>query len=280
MIPDYTRQADWIDVSCAFPDAIRDESLVCEYRRLLDDEERRREQRFRLQADRHRYVVTRALLRTTLSRVAPIAPEDWFFSANQFGKPHVANDVSNISGLSFNISHSENLVVLAVAWNRRVGIDAETIHLHPGTLELARHFFASIEADALSAECSELRHERFVEYWTLKESYIKARGMGLSIPLDHFWFCLDDHKHVRLAVSPELGDAPSRWYFWQVRLSADYIVAVCAETLPSVSSVSQLRFRQVVPLGPEQPIECSLIRASDSTMPREPFHADTGGCPG
>ncbi len=263
MTPYRNRQQDRIDVFCAFPDAIRDESLLRQYRRILSDDERRREERFHFTADRHRYLVTRALVRTTLSRCAPVAPEDWSFSANEYGKPQVANDASTIRGLMFSISHARNLVVLALAWHGRLGIDVETPYMGRSAMEVAGHFFAPIEVETLSAQPPELRSKRFVEYWTLKECYTKARGLGLSIPLDQFWFCLDGHSAVRLGVTPGLDDDASRWRFWQGRL-LDYTVAVCVEA--SETSSMSLSFRQVVPLVSEQPIECESIRASEPAI--------------
>jgi 4'-phosphopantetheinyl transferase len=169
------------------------------------------------------------------------------------------NDDPSTERLSFNISHTQNVVVLAIARDRRIGIDAEAVRIDRDALEVARHFFAPPEVEALSGEAPERRDERFVEYWTLKESYIKARGMGLAIPLDSFWFSFDAHERVTLTDTQESAD--SGWLFWQGRLPAAYIVAICVERFTNSSSPS-VRFRQVVPLESDAPIDWSPIRMS------------------
>lgn len=171
-----------------FLDEIRDARLLDQYRRLLTEEERHQERRFFFAKDQHRYLVTRALLRTTLSRYAPIAPEQWSFYRNAYGRPEIANDDCRANEISFNVSHTLGLIMLAVTGKCLLGVDTENVRTRQVSPDLATHFFSRAEATALQRLPVELQHERFFQYWTLKESYIKARGMGLSIPLDQFSF--------------------------------------------------------------------------------------------
>jgi len=83
--------------------------------------------------------------------------------------------------------------------------------------EVAARFFSRVEAAALTDLPAKIRQARFFECWTLKESYIKARGPGLSIPLDRFRFRFEGENRVDFLVSPRLDDEPSRWRFWQFR---------------------------------------------------------------
>jgi phosphopantetheinyl transferase len=106
----------------------------------------------------------------------------------------------------------------------RTGRDAERgarrgcreCRLAPAPLDIADHYFSAVESAALTALEPSWRHLRFFEYWTLKESYIKARGMGLSIPLDKFTFSYPCDCGVVLSVDAEFGDHPDRWAFWQL----------------------------------------------------------------
>jgi len=104
---------------------------------------------------------------------------------------------------------------------------------------------------------------RFFQYWTLKESYIKARGLGLAIPLDQFSFDLRTERHVTLATAASLEDPADRWRFWQLQVAAANMIAVCAQRL--ADGPQQLVVRQVVPLASEAPLECTPLTESPPT---------------
>jgi 4'-phosphopantetheinyl transferase len=199
------------------------------YRGILNAAERAQETRFYFARDRIRYLVTRALVRTVLSRYAPIRPAQWVFSTNQYGRPRVANPGMAKAGLDFNLSHAHGLIALAVARDTVLGVDVENIHVRPVSIGIAERFFAPEEAEALAAVPNHQQQFRFFEYWTFKESYIKARGRGLSLPLDKFRFRYPDTHTVEIAIDPELADDPARWRFWQFRPTANHLIALCAE---------------------------------------------------
>src|SRR5690606_33310169 len=93
--------------------------------------------------------------------------------------------------LVFNLSHTDGLIACAVSRGREVGVDVEWLDRRGGDIDVADRFFSRYEVQALYAQPPERRRDRFFRYWTLKESYIKARGMGLALPLDRFSFELD-----------------------------------------------------------------------------------------
>jgi 4'-phosphopantetheinyl transferase len=239
-----------------FFDQVKDRSLLSQYELLLSDDERDRMRLFHFAKDRHRFLLTRVLVRTVLSRYAAISPSQWSFRLNPYGKPEIANDDSLARKISFNISHTESLVVLGVTRESALGIDTENVSLRPAPLEAADRFFSLDEVTALHALSAELKHERFFQLWTLKESYIKARGMGLSIPLNQFAFHFQPECVTRMSMHSQLGDDPSRWRFWQCRLTSDYLIAVCAERMDQ-----QLMLKEIVPLKSEQ-FDCSAIDRS------------------
>jgi 4'-phosphopantetheinyl transferase len=242
----------------AFYDQIGDEYLHTAYRSLLNSAELVQEPRFYFERDRRRYLVTRALVRTVLSRYARVHPAEWSFTANAYGRPEIANPQAE--DLTFNISHTHSLIVLGVTRRRALGVDVENFQAREVSLDIADHYFAPPEVAALAAVPREQQQYRFFEYWTFKESYIKARGMGLSLPLGKFAFHYAGERSVGITIDRELADDPARWQFWQFRPAPGYLVAVCAERLGAQSP--HITVRDTVPMLREQPLALDLLRVS------------------
>ena len=249
-----------IHVWLTFWEAIRDERLLAAYRELLSAAEKVKESRFYFARDRHRYLVTRALVRTVLSRYASIDPKDWVFCTNAYGCPRVVNAQTTERCPSFSVSHTRGLVILGIAEDRSLGVDVENFATSDISNRLADHFFAPQELAALHEVPQHQRLYRFLEYWTFKESYIKARGMGFSLPLDRFGFHFADNHSVDLVIDPELGDDSSRWQLWQFRPTPEHLLAVCAERLNAPSS--KLLVRETIPTVSERILAPGLLRTS------------------
>ena len=251
---------DSIHLWCTFYDDIRDDALLREYEQLLSGSERQRRSRFVFADDQHRFLVTRALLRTVLSRyVGDVAPAEWIFAANLHGRPEIVNDHPAARSVSFNISHTRSLVVLALTHAREVGVDTE--HVGRATpLEIADRFLAAAEVASLHTLPPEDRQRRFLEYWTLKESYIKARAIGLSIPLDTFSFDFVGTRGVVMRVHTEPPESATNWLLWQFSVRRDYLIALCAER--GGSSVPRLLLRETVPLLADYSLTAKELRAS------------------
>lgn len=253
-----------IDVWLAYYDEIVDARLHSQYRELLTDEERRKEFRFYFADDQRRYLVTRALVRTVLSRYLAIAPADWRFSSNPYGRPEIANVAREECGLCFNISHTRGLIALAVTKHRELGVDVENVAARQVSIDIADRFFAPIEVAELYRVPQQRLQDRFFEYWTFKESYIKARGMGLSIPLGQFSFHYPHERVVHFVIQPELGDDASRWRFWQYRPTAEHLLAICAERREDESPT--VTIRKVVPMLMDEELRPELLKSSPSTV--------------
>ena len=254
-----TLPSDEIHLCLADYDQIADEQLHVSYRKLLYDAERAQEPRFYFAKDRRRYLVTRALVRTVLSRYAPVDPSAWVFSTNAYGRPQIDN--VQAKDLTFNISHTHSMIVLGVTRKRALGVDVENVRAREVSIDIADHYFAPQEVTALNAVPAHEQQYRFFEYWTFKESYIKARGMGLSLPLDKFSFHYRDERAVDIAIHPELADDAARWQFWQFRPSPDYLVAICAERNGGPSP--RVVVRQAIPMLNETPVHPQFLRVSD-----------------
>jgi 4'-phosphopantetheinyl transferase len=141
------------------------------------------------------------------------------------------------SPIHFNVSHTDGLVVCLVSTEHEVGVDTELFSRAPKLLTLAPHVFAPRELSDLAALPSGDQEQRAVILWTLKESYIKARGMGLALPLDGFAFCFEVDR-VRLKVEPALQDDGARWQFQSQRLGSHCISTAIA--LPSHQSKTEV----------------------------------------
>jgi len=199
-----------------------------QYLKLLSPEEREQESRFHFERDRIRYRVTRAMTRGLLSRYLGIEPADCEFELNAYGRPSLANRRARSAGIEFNISHTQDLIMLGVTQRRALGVDVERVCERRASADLAARYFASAEGAHVASLPPRLQPDLFFQYWTLKESYIKARGMGLSIPLDKFAFNLREDG-VDLHIDPALADDPHRWCFIRLQPTPEHRAAICAE---------------------------------------------------
>lgn len=249
-----------IQLWCAFYDEINDATLLAAYGELLSDSERLIAPRFYFPKDRRRYLVTRALVRTVLSKYAQVAPKDWVFKANAHGRPEIVNECAAARNLSFNITHTAGLIILAVARDRQLGVDVENVRSRQASSAIADRYFAAGEVAALHALPADHQQQRFYEYWTLKESYIKARGQGLAIALDAFSFHFPAAGSLEMSVHHIDDDAPQRWQFWQFWVGEDYLAAVCAQRI--AATAPSLNIMKVVPLAWNESLEYRSWRTS------------------
>lgn len=203
-------------------------SLVTEFWPLLSEDERARAARFHFRKDSDFYVATRGMLRSVLARYLRRAPAELRFTYNPFGKPALAPEQGE-AGLRFNLSHSQGLALLAVACGREVGIDVEWVGHTLADEEIAARFFSRPEVEALRALPTEARPRAFFNCWTRKEAYIKARGEGLSFPLDQFQVSLRPGEPAALLETA--GDAAEarRWSMLELSPGEGYAAALVVE---------------------------------------------------
>jgi 4'-phosphopantetheinyl transferase len=230
------------------------------YRKLLSADERQREQRFHFEKDRTRFLITRALVRAVLSRYEAVDPGDWVFTANEYGCPEIDVLRMGAAGLCFNVSHTAGLIVLGVTRGRALGVDVENLHARLNPIDTAKQVFSATEFATLTRLPAEQQLDRFFEYWTFKESYIKARRMGVSIPLDRFSIQLEQGGLVDLEIAPELHDDPRRWQFWQIRPGRAHVLALCAERVPNLPSA--ISIKKMVSMVREETVPVQFSRVS------------------
>lgn len=222
-------------------------ALRARYVDLLDPGECERFERFRVAGARDEFLVGRALLRTSLALIGDRPAEAWRFAMNRHGRPAIVDDDSD--GLVFNLSHTRGLVALALgsgsdgAAGGEIGIDVEAIDRSAASADLASRYFTIPETAFITAGGEAELNERFFALWTLKEAYIKARGMGLALPLDGFAFDLSA-TDPRIAFTPSVPDDPARWRLLRRRPSERHRLALCVP-----AATSEVLFRRVLPLA-------------------------------
>ncbi|WP_161974671.1 4'-phosphopantetheinyl transferase family protein [Piscinibacter terrae] len=224
---------------------------------LLSAEELAREARFRFQEDRDSFRVTRALLRCVLSRYAAKAETSWRFESDANGRPRLA-DADAFSGeLDFSISHTRDFTLVAIGLGRRVGVDIERADRQ--VRESVR--WACLDADERTA-CALLHEDtqprRFIETWTLKESYLKALGCGLSRPMDSFGFRFIDDAGIALCDPCADATSAATWAFSMFDLPQAHVGSVCIED----GSAVDLVLHRMEPLATDVEMALQIIRGS------------------
>jgi 4'-phosphopantetheinyl transferase len=236
-----------VDLFCFFYDEDAETAPFESYFSLMTDEERARHDRYYFARDRRLFLATRALVRTVLSRYVAASPTSWQFATGERGKPYIVGPASTAEPrLHFNLSNTHGLVVCAVSVaHSELGVDAEGLDRGGETVNIADHYFSPREVKALHALPSDEQRLRFFTYWTLKESYIKARGLGLALPLDQFSFVLTERAEIGIAFTPPLVDDPRVWRFALLDAPPRHLVAVgvCTDGAPL-----SLRATRVIPL--------------------------------
>jgi 4'-phosphopantetheinyl transferase len=202
------------------------EAAAVRLKQRLSADERDRMERFRFEQDRRRHLIGRGLLRTLLGGYLNLAPQDLRFKIAAAGKPHLAPGQGQ---LQFNVSHSGQYVLIAIADGRAVGIDVEEVHDDFDVDEVAVHFFSACEQCDLKTFTGRAKIEAFYNCWTRKEAYLKAQGAGLSFPLDQFDVSLRPDEPARLiATRPDTAEA-RRWQLGALDVADGYKAALVVE---------------------------------------------------
>jgi 4'-phosphopantetheinyl transferase len=202
----------------------------------LSEDERERAARFKFDKDRRLYIAGHAALGALLAEYLRVSARDIHCVSGAHGKPALAPPY-DASGLEFNLSHSHELALVAVARGKAVGVDVEFVKRDFIFDELARRFFSAREVAALFELPESLRREAFFKCWTSKEAFLKAKGTGLSGKLDEVQVILNGHRQLKIeakvpgwslaeltpgegyqaALVVQGGALPIRCYEWEFR---------------------------------------------------------------
>jgi len=198
---------------------------------LMSNAELVRYRQFHFEYDRQLFVATRVLLRCVLSRFGTAAPREWRFARNAYGRSAIASP-SAVQGLHFNLSHTRDLVVCAVSACKTIGVDAEWVAPVRPTAVIVPWALSSQEALFMATLPPAAQRIAFYRFWTLKEAYVKARGMGLSLPLSDVMFDIRDKHRIDVAFKGKITDCAMHWRFRQFSVFGRYIVAIAGRSPP------------------------------------------------
>ncbi len=176
---------DDVHVWTVDPEKLMNKNLLSVFQTLLSLDERQKVARYRLNSAKHNALITRVFLRFVLSQYAAISPKDWRFSYSDLGKPEIAN--ANIA-LRFNLSHNTRLIICAICLHNDIGCDVENLSRKISITPIAKRFFSTKEAIDIQNLPDHLQGKGFFERWTLKESFVKATGQGITKGLSSFRF--------------------------------------------------------------------------------------------
>lgn len=190
---------------------------------VLDNSERAKMDRFVFARDRDLYLTMHAVQRRLLSAITGDPPAGWRFVAGPYGRPELAPPVR--APLSINGSHTHGMTMCGLARGAVIGVDVEQLR-NDAPVDVSDQFFSPAEHAAIRAAPRAEQGARFLTAWTLKESYMKARGLGMSLPLDQFTIELVHGTPPRLHVEPAWDDGII-WHFEILRPSAQHLAAVC-----------------------------------------------------
>lgn len=199
--------------------------LAAELAGVLSPDERERAARFRFEKDRLRFTLSRAALRTLLGLYLESSPASVRLTQNSFGKPFLAGQTGR-GPLHFNASHSKEMALYAFSAEHEVGVDVEHVRAELASDEIAQHFFSRREVEALRGVAAEMRTRAFFDCWARKEAYVKARGKGLSYPLDKFAVSLEPGEPATLLADEFAPQEASEWFLAELRPAPDYAAAL------------------------------------------------------
>ena len=201
------------------------------FRRTLEAGELERAGRFHFDKDRRHFIVARGFLRSVVARYLGSQPEALRFEYGAYGKPALGTEHT----LRFNLSHSNEVALLAVSLDAEIGVDVEHIRADFASEDIARRYFSRAEVEVFNALPPEERVAAFFRCWTRKEAYIKAIGKGFSQALSAFDVTLAPGMAPALLRAED--DDASRWWMSDIEVGEGYAGALIVER-----PVAQVRF--------------------------------------
>ena len=241
----------------------------------LSEVETERMVRFHQAKHQHAFLVCHALKRAALADVLGLNPAELDFGVGSYGRPYllghsrskvdlqVQGEQQGLINLQFNLSHTDGMVAIAVSQDAFIGLDVENLNRKIPETAFAARFFTPTEHDDILAHEHTQDSHRLLEYWTLKEAFIKAEGLGISIGLDTFYFDLTQAQ-PNIHFTPEARPPSHPWQFMQIKHSAMHLMALA--WAPQIDQTKQPAMRN--PFNNQalcQHVNCD-VRAADSLL--------------
>ena len=196
------------------------------YYSVLSEDERQRADKLRVEDKKQQYIITRGALRQRLGLLTNIDPKDFVFEYLEHGKPVLANN-HQCTDIKFNVSHSNDLALIAIAQEQNIGIDIEKINCESNHQALMTRFFSKAEQTEFQTMPDANMARAFCACWTRKEAFIKAVGDGVSYGLDKFDVTVDLENQ-----SPEINlhkPTEKRWSAINLPINDEYMACLVSD---------------------------------------------------
>lgn len=197
----------------------------------LATDERERAARYYLKRDRNRFVMVRGVLRAILGRYLGVEPRDVAFRHGVYGKPMLAAPFD--ATLRFNVSRSGGLALYGVSCTGDIGVDLEHLRTLVASEEIAAQCFSHRERAALQAFPARLKPKAFFTCWTCKEAFVKARGDGLTFPLNRFDVSVGLGEQTGILSIDGSEREGASWWLRSLAPAPNYVAAVAVHGRPS-----------------------------------------------
>jgi 4'-phosphopantetheinyl transferase len=194
---------------------------------LLTPDEQARANIFKHEQARMRFVVGRATLRELLGEYAGLDPSSLKFNYSSRGKPELAN--SGGERLTFNVSHSGELALIAVGRLFPLGVDIERLRSARHDLAIAKRFFSQRESTVLESLTEAERPVAFMTLWTRKEAWLKATGSGITGKLDGAEMTFQAGERARIISIDGSRTEAERWTLVDLKPANGFVGALAAK---------------------------------------------------
>jgi len=201
-----------------------EEEQIQQLLKLLTKAEKERASRFKFEKHQRGYSVARGSLRKILAGQLKLKPEELDLIYTKTGKPLISEN-QNKKNILFNLSHSNELAVIALTLNKPVGIDLEYLTDKKDLLGLAKRFFTNKEYEIISSLAKDKQNEAFYRAWTRKEAYLKATGEGIS-GIEKVEVSVLEKEPPKILNTPsETGD----WSLYNIQTPNSYIASLAVQ---------------------------------------------------
>lgn len=229
------------------PQEVTEQSQLDSLKSLLSDIELKKVQRYRSEEARNRALITRAFVRSVLSRYTGLKAKNLIFDISEHGKPEISN---TSLPLRFNISHNNNLIICAVCLVDDIGCDVESLSRKISSDSIAKRYYSVNEYQTLQTLSPNKQKALFFAYWTLKEAFVKATGKGISQGLDTFSFQIgsankatfNDNIELSLLTQGEMKKN-IEWYSCLNYLDQTHCIAICRHNKNSLKKMQIKYFK-------------------------------------
>ena len=228
------------------PESVTQPQCIATLKTWLSSDETARMVRLHQPQHQHAFLISHALKRGALARILNVHPATLIFGVGSHGRPFLMRQPDQID-LQFNLSHTKGMAAIAVSQNACIGLDVESLNRKGPDTEFAARMFTPPEYQDILEQAPERQRHRLLEYWTLKEAYIKAEGLGISIGLDTFNFriCSSEPSFHLHANAREPSHA---WRFKQLNPTTSHLMALAWAPLKpyDLETVKNIGLKQTV----------------------------------